>query len=148
MPALPSVRDGEHVELQMDPCKEEMMCWGAAECCARRMLPELLSCGKGAGDSKAALHLYCRNFHRCSPNQMLLLAGTGLRGRAQSGLIRQIVLPQFPCLAEPAAQCVWFPGREAALQQHMCCCSLVQRVNTLGLPHVCWAQARGQVVVA
>lgn len=69
---LPSVRDGDqvsaHVRLQMDPCREEMMnpfrmgtmrCGAAADgCCARRRLPELPSSGKGASDSKAALHLH------------------------------------------------------------------------------------------
>lgn len=88
MPASPSVRDGyqvsAHVELQMDPCREEMMCWDAAadRCCARRRLPELPFSGKGAGGPKAALHLHCRNFHQCSPNQVLPLAGTELRGTA------------------------------------------------------------------
>lgn len=75
------------------------MRWGAAadQSCARRRLPELPSSEKGAGDSKAALHLHCRNFHRCSPNQVLPLAGTGLRGDSQSGLIRQILCcPSFP----------------------------------------------------
>lgn len=73
-----------HVELWMDPCREEMMHWDAAadQCCARRRLPELPSSGKGVDDSRAALHLRVRNFHRCSPNQVLLLAGTGLRGTA------------------------------------------------------------------
>lgn len=69
---LPSVRDGDqvlaHVKLQMGPCREEMMdpCregtmrWDVAAdgCCARRRLPELPSSGKGASDSKAALHLH------------------------------------------------------------------------------------------
>lgn len=88
MPASPSARDGDqvsaHVELQMDPCREETIRWDAAADgrCARRRLPELPSSGKGAGDSKAALHLHCRNFRRCSPNQVPLLAGTGLRGTA------------------------------------------------------------------
>lgn len=60
------------------------MRWDAAadQCCVRRRLPELPSSVKGAGDSKAALHLHCRNFHQCSPNQVLLLAGTRLRGTA------------------------------------------------------------------
>lgn len=46
---------------------------------------QLISAVQGGGcpgDSEAALHLHCRNFHRCSPNQVLLLAGTGLRGAA------------------------------------------------------------------
>lgn len=88
MLASPSARDGDqvstHIELRMDPPREEMMRWDAAadRSCGRRRLPELPSSGKGDGDSKAALHLHCRNFHRCSPNQVLLLAGTGLRGTA------------------------------------------------------------------
>jgi len=87
MPSLPSARDGDQVsacvELWMDPCREELMRWDAAagRCCGRR-LPELPSSGKGARDSKAAPDLHCRNFHRCSPNQVLPLAGTGLRGTA------------------------------------------------------------------
>lgn len=82
-------------------------------CCARRKLPDLLSSGKGAGDSKAALHLHCRNFHHCNPNQVLLLAGTRLRGLPLWSKSANPVLPQFPCAAEPAARCVWLPGRKA-----------------------------------
>lgn len=81
---MPSVRDevSAHVELWMR--REEMMHWDAAadQCCARRRLLELSSSGKGVDNSKAALYLHCGNFHLCSPNQVLLLTGTGLRGTA------------------------------------------------------------------
>lgn len=83
--SCPSVRDDVSacVELWVDPCRE-MMHWDAAadQCFAGRRLPELPFSGKGVDDSKAALYLHGGNFHRCSPNQVLLLAGTGLRGTA------------------------------------------------------------------
>lgn len=82
-------------------------------CCARRKLPELPSSGKGTGDCKAALYLHCRNFHHRNPNQVLLLAGTRLKGLPVWSKSANPVLPQFPCVAEPAARCVWLPGRKA-----------------------------------
>lgn len=88
--ALAPAGDGAHVELSVRlPARGVSRQVGGdapsccGRCCARRRLPELLS------------------------------AGSGLGGQPVWSKSANPALPQFPCLAQPAARCVWLPGSEA-----------------------------------